>query len=97
MLYNVLFILKFMNELDKKLSLDLSRVSTNVEFIKKGIFWKMQTLWKAEIFMEAISFHANQVVMIAIFHHFQEAKWISSHSDDNNDEIWVLILWVCNS
>ena len=96
MLYNVLFILKFMNELDKKLSLDLSRVSTNVEFIKKGIFWKMQTLWKAEIFMEAISFHANQVMMIAFFH-FQEAKLIWLHSDDNNDEIWVLILWAWNS
>ena len=46
----------------------------------------MQTLWKAEIFMEAISFHVTQVMMIAIFH-FQAAEWISSHSDDNNDEI----------
>ena len=46
MLYSVLFILKFMNELDKKLSLDLSRVSTNVEFIKKEYFEKCKLCGK---------------------------------------------------
>ena len=38
--------------------------------MKQEIFWmrswKMQSLWKAEIFMEAISFHVRQVKMIAI-------------------------------
>ena len=53
MLYNVLFILKFMNELDKKLSLDLSRVSTNVEFIKKG------NILKNANFVESGNFHGG--------------------------------------